>query len=119
MSIEFNDINGDCDGHHHRFGCLCSCTDIGHTIAFNFWDDEPEWLTTGLDVEFLYSPKRPWYWRIWGAIKYVLHPMKFIQYDGMALHPKDVRELHKFIGLYLEKLDEQERKAAEADSNLQ
>lgn len=119
MSIEFNDINGSCDGHHHRFGCTCSCTDIGHVIAFNFFDDEPEWLRDGLSVEFLYSPSRAWYQRIWDAVKYVFHPIRSIKYDGMDIHPKDVRELHKFIGHYLEKLDEQERQTAEADSNIQ
>lgn len=108
MSIEFNDVNGDCDGHLHRFGSICGCSDIGHTIAFEFFDDEPDDLQLGLNVNFLYSPHRPWYKRVWDAVKYVFHSISSIKYDSVILHPQDVRELHKFLGEYLEVLDEEE-----------
>lgn len=102
MSIEFNDINGDLDGHLRRFGCVCSCSDIGHTIAAYWCDDELDW---GLTVEFLYSQYRPWYKRVWDAVKFVFFPMMYpMKYDSMMLHPKDAQELHKFLGEYLEEI---------------
>lgn len=107
MSIEFNDINSDLDGYLHRFGCICSCSDIGHTIAANWYDDGTDW---DLTVEFLYSQYRPWYKRIGDAIKFVFFPRHVMKYDSMMLHPKDVRELHQFLGEYLEFLNKEEEK---------
>ena len=105
MSIEFNDANGDHDGHYRRFGCVCSCSDLGHIFSCEWCDDE-DW---GFTFTFLYSPFRVWYKRLWDAVKYVCHPMFTMKYDSIMLHRKDAAELHKFLGEYLENLDEQER----------
>ena len=105
MSIEFNDINGNCDGHYRKWGCVCSCSDIGHIMKAEFFDDEPVDLEQGITFQYLYSTYRPWYKRMWDAAKYIFHSMFTMRYDSIMLHPKDARELHQFLGQYLECLD--------------
>jgi len=105
MAIEFNDMNGNLDGHFRQEGYVCSCSNIGHTLKAEWCDDELDW---GFTLTFFVSPFRPWYKRIWDAIKHVFFRIGTMQLDGVMLHNKDARKLHKFLGEYLETLDKQE-----------
>ena len=104
MAIKF-ESNYDFDGHYHSEGYVCSCSNIGHIISVNYFDDDPE---SGFTFEFSYSPYRAWYQRIWDAVKYVFHPMSSIKFDSTILHLNDARSLHRLLGDYLETVNEKD-----------
>lgn len=81
----------------------CACTDMSHTLRFSYepmedCGDNPPWPPT-LYAEIYMSPARPWYYRVWPAIKFLFgsNCSKHGHFGSWMMHTEDALELARMV----------------------
>ena len=86
------------DKYHH---ITCSCTDYGHEMRAGF-DTEPDYFSD-LSISYHLDSRRPWYNRLWLAVKYLFNrSCPYGDIGEVLLTPTEVAKLRDFCNDYLE-----------------
>ena len=79
----------------------CACLSEEHTLRFDLWDWTPEPPELYLSV-FL-NQWRPWYGRLWVAIKYLFgYKCRYGHWDNTIIRVEDAPRLQQLLGRYVE-----------------